>query len=195
MMTESMKAPSAFARVFGLGYLFVLRQQQQRFALWPGLPPCAILYLCLLSVLSVHVPALWSGRVNLVRCVAQLEKVLLYFAVLQTVLLTLWGQGNEEDNTGPSPTAYTCAAMCLGWYVWNSVGRDWLPTPASMKLSLVVYFAGCVPLLWLGAPSEAMPVEQPLTTACLCDVSLVCLACVLHAYGRLWELMGSMLLG
>lgn len=199
-------APSALTRVLGVGYMVLLKAMIQRQQDAAGaaarqpppatvtvsaellatrfkVPACAILQLCMVSVLSVHIPALWSGRVNLCACVARLEKGVLYFGILQTLCL-VWGDGLATVNT--------CAALSLAWYVWSNSHREWLPTPESMKVTLTVYFAVCVPLLWLisATPPEDTEITTVLlVTACLCDISLLCLECVLQAYARLWELL------
>lgn len=134
----------------------------------------------MVSILSLHLPALWSGQVNLQRCVSQLEKTVLYFGVLQMMVLW-WGNGSAEEN------AY--AALCLSWYVWNNIGQEWLPTPELMKSTLVVYFVACVPILWLQSPKVAAWPPLSIPMLFLCDISLLALECISLAYGRLWELL------
>jgi hypothetical protein len=181
-------SPSALVRIFGFFYIQILNKLHLQCSEWLTqlcVPPAVILYFCMLSILSMHIPALWSKRINVHLCVMQLEKNLLYFGVLQTMIL-IWGNRSATVNS--------CAALCMAWYVWTNLKRDWLPMPENMKFNLVIYFIVCVPLLWLVMPLEKnssalVENHQLLVTVFLCDISLICLECVLQAYGRLWEVM------
>ena len=175
-----MSSPSSMIRIMGLGYITLLKHAHVIFKGWEIIPSCTILQLCMVSILSLHLPALWSGQVNLQRCVSQLEKTVLYFGVLQMMVLW-WGNGSAEEN------AY--AALCLSWYVWNNIGQEWLPTPELMKSTLVVYFVACVPILWLQSPKVAAWPPLSIPMLFLCDISLLALECISLAYGRLWELL------
>ena len=172
------QSPTPLTRVLVFGYIYALRKAHEAMEGW-WVPPCAILQLCMLSVLSLHVPALWSGRVNLQRCITQLEQTIMYFSILH-FMVVWWSDG--------SAVAYTTAALCLGWYVWSRISREWLPLPELMKTTLVLYFVGCVPLLWIQSPRPAVS-HRPELYEFLCDISLVCFECTAHVYDRLWELM------
>jgi hypothetical protein len=183
----------AFGYVLGLKRLQsgALTQRQSAEGVWNDLlsvfeppvhmPPCAILHLCMLSILCLHVPALWSKHVNQRACVTQLEKTSLYFAVLQSLVLGVGGDG--------STMGYTLAALCLGWYVWQSLHQnrgEWLSAPKQMKQMLVLYFVGCVPAMWMWSPKEEP--QRLVLLLLICDVSLVCSECVLQVYVRLGEM-------
>lgn len=195
--TTTAACPSAIARVWGLGYIYALQKTGPLVVVsdwwrliiliikpeaWWWVSPCMILQLCMLGILSLHLPALWSERVNRRTCVTQLEKTALYFAVLQGLMLMGWGNG--------SATEYTCAALCLGWYVGQSrKKREWMSAPERMQYLLGVYFLGCVPILWLWMEDKG-PYDNSSSVwvYVLCDISLVCLECALQVYARLGEL-------
>lgn len=177
--------PSSLIRSAGFLYLYALHKAARwlpwKTRLW-AVSPSLIQHLCMLSILSLHLPALRSERINPQRCVAELERIVLYYSVMQGVIAALCPHADE--------VVHTQAALCLGWYVWHRTHREWLPSPELMRCTLILYFLACVPLLWVQiTPQSSAPAAVcHCIAACLCDLTWVGFECIQRVYTRLGEL-------
>lgn len=189
LSSSAHKAHGGLTRALGVAYIYALHKTRASWSHWKplwGVPPCLIQHLCMLTILSMHVPALWASRVNQRRCVTELESLVLYYCVLQGLVAVLYPHAADE-------VAHTQVAWCLAWYVWDRIHRDWLPAPGLMQYTLVLYFVACVPLLWL----QVSPTPHdnaaggcfPSLSACMCDLSWIGFECVQPLYARLCQLM------
>ena len=164
----------------GLLYVWLLQrlfsvQGRNSESVSPLLSSGMLLPMCMFCILIPHVPALWSGRVNLDACVGRLEASLLYFVLLQLLLL----------YCGSGLVLSTLAALCLGWHSVQGASREWIHSPLLLQTSITLFFVAFVPLLW----STHQPlVEKGWSHLMLCDLSLVLLEASLRVYGMLFAL-------
>ena len=165
--------PSALTRLLWLGYLTLL-QRLPSFAKDPPLKGGMLLPMCILCILTPHMPALWAGRVNTHACVGRLEASLLYFVILQLLL--------RDTHELWLPTH---AALCLGWHAVHGLGRDGLHSQLLLQTTLGLYFVVFVPLLWSLQPLQP-PYACTWPQLLMCDLSLVLLQASLRAYHMLW---------
>ena len=102
-------SPSSLLRVLGAAYVYALHQLGP-WNLGMELHPWMILPMCLLNILWLHVPALWSGRVNLQLCVAHLEGTVQYFAIL-LLIVVYWGGAWRSAHRQRSSWPGTCGRI------------------------------------------------------------------------------------
>ena len=167
-------SPSSLLRVLGAAYVYALHQLGP-WNLGMELHPWMILPMCLLNILWLHVPALWSGRVNLQLCVAHLEGTVQYFAIL-LLIVVYWGE---------SLALSTQAALFLAWHVWQNLSSDWLPSPMLMQLTLCLNFALFVPAVWMHSSTEASSPDF-ICIHLACDMALMAFQCCIRIYAALF---------
>jgi hypothetical protein len=137
------------------------------------------LHACMLSILSLHVHALCSGRIHLQLCVTQLEGVVLYYGMLLAATL-FW------NYIGMQAGLYLC------WHVWQNAGRDWLPSPWLMRASLSLCWLLFVPLasvmpLASWEKEDGLSRYEVLMGFLVCDAVLALFQGTIRLYAMAWQ--------